>query len=153
MKQRPSSRLLILNEEKRLLLFKFEHKAGPLAGQVFWATPGGALEDGEDFEAAAERELLEEVGIRQAEIGPQIAQRTAIFRAPDGEMIEADERYFLFHVRDNFVSDDNWTELEREVMGDHRWWTKEDLSSCNEQIWPEDIADLLVRTGEWSLGR
>jgi transposase len=32
-------------------LFRFEHKKGPLSGQFFWATPGGALEPGESFEA------------------------------------------------------------------------------------------------------
>ena len=41
MRTRPSSRLLVLDPQNRLLLFKFEHRKGPLAGQSFWATPGG----------------------------------------------------------------------------------------------------------------
>jgi ADP-ribose pyrophosphatase YjhB (NUDIX family) len=61
--KRPSSRLLVINENRRVLLFRFEHKRGPLSGQVFWATPGGGLEDGESYEDAALRELFEEVGV------------------------------------------------------------------------------------------
>ena len=45
--ERPSSRLLILDRHNRLLLFKFAHRSGPLAGQTFWATPGGGLDPGE----------------------------------------------------------------------------------------------------------
>ena len=148
MQKRPSSRLLVMNDES-VLLFRFEHKSGPLAGQVFWATPGGALEEGESFEEAARRELFEEVGINRNDVGAQIARRTATFRAPTGEMIEADERFFLIRADNDAVSDYNWTELEREVMGEPRWWSQTDLQTAVEQVWPEDIEDMLIDAGEW----
>jgi len=148
--QRPSSRLLVLNDAKCVLLFKFEHKSGPLAGQAFWATPGGGLEDGESFQAAARRELMEEVGLRRDDVGPQIAQRTATFRAPSGALVEADERYFIVHSDNDNVATANWTELELEVMTAHRWWSQADLRSAAEQVWPEDLEDMLVDAGEWT---
>ena len=123
MSERPSSRLLILNAEDRLLLFRFEHKRGPLAGQSFWATPGGAVDSGESFEEAACREMLEETGIRIDDPGPQVARREASFRLPTGEMVTADERFFLIGMHDLEVSAENWTELEHEVMTAHRWWS------------------------------
>lgn len=49
MRKRPSARLLVLDPEHRVLLFRFVFEEGSLAGQDFWATPGGALEPGEDF--------------------------------------------------------------------------------------------------------
>jgi 8-oxo-dGTP diphosphatase len=75
MRRRLSARLLILNDAGRLLLFRFVHKTGPLAGQDFWATPGGGVEDGESLEETAVRELEEETGLRRTSVGPEVARR------------------------------------------------------------------------------
>ena len=63
MGRRPSSRLLVIDQNNRVLLFRFQFERGPLAGQEYWATPGVALEAGESFVDAARRELFEERGI------------------------------------------------------------------------------------------
>ena len=152
MRERPSSRLLVVDQEERLLLFKFEHKTGPLAGQVFWATPGGGLDPGEGYADAARRELLEETGLLIDDPGPQVGQRNVTFQTPDGEMVSADERFFLVRIDQLTVSADRWTDLEREVMAEHRWWSASDLRSTVEQVWPEDSAALLVRAGVWRDG-
>lgn len=149
MQKRPSSRLLVLDSEERVLLFKFEHKRGPLAGQAFWATPGGGVDEGESFEDAARRELYEEVGVI-SEVGTQVTQRTAVFAMPTGEMVEADERYFLVRLETGAaISHDYWTELEREVMAAHRWWSPADIQSAEEQIWPDNISQMLIDVGAW----
>ncbi|MFL6846469.1 MAG: NUDIX domain-containing protein [Allosphingosinicella sp.] len=77
MRQRPSSRLIVVNRLEQLLLFRFEHKEGALCGRVFWATPGGGLDEGESYGEAARRELFEEVGLKVEDVGRQVAQRTA----------------------------------------------------------------------------
>jgi 8-oxo-dGTP pyrophosphatase MutT (NUDIX family) len=149
MRQRLSSRLLILDGECRLLLFRFEHKRGPLAGQAYWATPGGGVDPGESFEGAACREMIEETGLHIDDPGPQVARREASFRLPSGEMVTADERFFLIRIRDLEVSAENWTALEHEVMSAHRWWSHTDLKSTTDQIWPEDLAEMLIGAGAW----
>jgi ADP-ribose pyrophosphatase YjhB (NUDIX family) len=149
MQKRPSARLLVLNDEQHVLLFRFEHKDGPLSGQVFWATPGGGLDEGESYEDAARRELYEEVGMEIEHPGLQVAQRTAIFALPDGAMVEADERYFVVSAGGHAVSDSNWTELERDVMAAHRWWSHAELQSTAEQVWPDDLPAMLVKAGIW----
>ena len=141
----------MLDREKRLLLLRFEHKSGPLCGQVFWATPGGGVDEGESFEEAALRELYEEVGLRVAHPGPQIAQRTAIFTLSSGEMVEADERYFVVEIEQHVVSNEHCSDLEREVMTTHRWWSQSDLLTTSQQIWPEDLSRMLIDAGAWAV--
>jgi len=149
MRQRPSSRLLVVNCRRELLLFRFEHKEGALGGQTFWATPGGGLDDGESYEEAARRELFEEVGLRLEDVGPQVAQRTARFVLPSGDPVLADERFFLVELDELAVSDSNWTALEQEVMTAHRWWSQAELRATAEQVWPEDLEDVLIEAGVW----
>ncbi len=147
---RPSSRLLILNAENRILLFRFENKCGPLAGQLFWATPGGAVDPGESFAEAARRELFEETGLRVDDLGQQVAAREATFQLATGEQVMADERYFLLRTHDLEISSANWTELEREVMSAYGWWSQADLQSTTEQIWPENLEEMLIAAGVWN---
>jgi 8-oxo-dGTP pyrophosphatase MutT (NUDIX family) len=140
----------VLDTADRVLLFRFEHKKGALAGQAFWATPGGGLERGETFEQAAIRELLEETGIVVATIGRQVARRLTSFAMPTGEPVEADERYFMVHAGQQLVCNDNWSELERGVISTHRWWSCAELATAPDQIWPDNLSDMLIDAGVWA---
>ena len=143
MRSRPSARLLILDPSGRVLLFRFVYKTGALAGQDFWATPGGGLEDGETFEQAAHRELWEETGIRAQTIGSEVGRRLFTLQMPDGEHVTADERFFLVKSGDASLSRDGWTALELEVMTEHRWWSREELAQTSATVWPENLLTML----------
>ena len=143
MRHRPAARLLILDPLGRVLLFHFQHRSGALAGKAYWATPGGGVEDGETFEAAALRELWEETGIRVDHVGPQVAQRQVVFQLAGGEYVDEDERYFQLRVADDQVSTGDWTSYEVECMTGHRWWTQDELAQTAEQVWPQDLGTML----------
>ena len=147
MRRRLSARLLIVNDEGRLLLFRFVHRTGALAGQDFWATPGGGVEDGETMEQAAVRELAEETGLQRTSVGPEVARREVAFQLPDGEHVVSDERYFLVRVTDDSLSRTNWTAFEREVMVGHRWWSREELAQTAATVWPENLLAMLDSAG------
>ena len=144
MRRRPSSRLLIIDRNNRVLLFRFMFNRGPLAGQDYWATPGGALEAGESFADAARRELFEETGILRDAVGQQVAEREFAFQLHDGEYVMAEERFFLVRVTDQSLSRDHWTPIEIEVMTDHRWWSVEELTSTSEAVFPETLVAILA---------
>jgi len=56
---RQAARVIVIDEDGRVLLVKFEFPDG----RVVWATVGGGLEAGETHEDAARRELAEEAGL------------------------------------------------------------------------------------------
>src|SRR5215469_2972472 len=56
---RRAARVILLDPADRVLLMRYDQP--PPNGQ-HWATPGGGAEDGEDYPAAALRELAEETG-------------------------------------------------------------------------------------------
>lgn len=143
MRERPSARLIVLDPQDRVLLFLFRHREGPLAGSRFWATPGGSLEPDESYAEAARRELFEETGIT-AEVGSEIGRRLVEFMMPDGEMVSADERYFLVRAQGKVDTGANPDPLERSVMADLRWWRIDEIAEAAEPVFPENLVEMIL---------
>jgi 8-oxo-dGTP pyrophosphatase MutT (NUDIX family) len=138
---------LIIEPAGRVLLFRFVFKRGALAGEDYWATPGGGVEEGETFEQAAIRELREETGIRVESAGPPVGQREFVLQLSDGERVVADERFFRIEAKEATLSRDEWTAGEMEVIVAHRWWSRDELSQTSEIVWPENLIDMLPEAG------
>ena len=142
---RPAARILLVDAERRVLLFRF-----CVPGRApFWVTPGGALDPGESYEQAARRELREETGI-DADPGPEVARRVVDFVSVEGVPVTADERYFRVAAQAAEIDSAEHTELERRVMTHWRWFTRDDLAhhdaTAEGAIYPVDLAAILAAT-------
>lgn len=140
---RRSSRIIVLGPDRRALMFRFNIPGR----EPFWVTAGGECDPDESYEEAARRELHEETGI-VADPGAQIARTTPEFVTPEGEPVQADERYFMVSVASSRIETANHTALERRVMTEHRWFTLHELECWHEAVFPEEIASIIRQETE-----
>ncbi len=91
---REGVRAVVMDDASCLLLVCFDLSDGPL-----WATPGGGVEPGESPHAAIKRELIEEVGMRVAVLGPVIGRAPTCSRSRPTTTASA-RRSFLFAADD-----------------------------------------------------
>ena len=143
MRQRPTVRLLVVDEQRRVLLFKFEDAVALDPARpdlrIYWVTPGGGVEQGETFEQAARRELWEETGITLATLGPWVWIREKTMHFPDVS-VHFQERYYLASATAGQVSLSNLLPHEQQVYRDHRWWTVEEIEISEEVFLPPGLS-------------
>ncbi len=137
---RHAGRVILLDPDDRVLLMRYDD-APPIGRH--WTTPGGGLNDGEDYAAGAARELAEETGWTDIELLGEVYQRSITMRY-GGRLVRQHERHFLAR-----------TDQPRRELGDvadmhatdyiaaWRWWELAELDRTTETVWPAGLADLI----------
>jgi 8-oxo-dGTP diphosphatase len=142
---RPAARAIILDEDDRILLCRFQFARD---GQqvVVWSTPGGGVEAGESLLAALRRELLEEVGLELPADPPHVWHQQVVraghMNGYDGLVND------IFLVRTAaFVPRGTMTDaqLAAENVTGTRWWSLAEIAAYSgpELFGPRDLAALL----------
>lgn len=138
---RPAARVLLLDADDRLLLFRIAPEAAK-ARRPIWFPPGGGVNEGETYLEAARREVWEETGLRDAEIGPCVWHRQHRFEY-EGRLVEQRERYFVARCGWFEVVRDNMEAYESTFLTEHRWWAAADLAASRDWFVPRALAQHL----------
>ncbi|MFE0100905.1 NUDIX hydrolase [Streptomyces sp. NPDC059009] len=140
---RKVARVVLLDPEDRILLLH-GHEPGDQKDD-WWFTPGGGLEGDETRTEAALRELAEETGITDVDLGPVLWRRICSFPFA-GRRWDQDEWYYLARTTQRTAAvAEGLTELERRSVDGARWWTCRELTEAHETVYPTRLAELLRR--------
>jgi HEAT repeat protein/8-oxo-dGTP pyrophosphatase MutT (NUDIX family) len=131
--RRRASRLIVLDPEGRILLFRYRRKNG----EMFWAPPGGGLEEGETFEQAALREAFEELGTRPSGV-VFLWEGVTDFIYID-RPVRQHERFFRVEGDlSGLLSNVEQAHREEGIL-ESKWWTLPELDSTREIVFPEGL--------------
>jgi 8-oxo-dGTP pyrophosphatase MutT (NUDIX family) len=136
---RHAARILLVDGAGRVLLLKWRLESG----DHVWITPGGGLGAGESHPEAAIRELEEEVGLRDVQLGPCVWLREHVFNW-NGRAYRQRERFYLVRVEAHEVDRSGNDEDELLVLEEFRWWTLPKLEASDETFAPRRIALFLA---------
>ena len=137
---RQVARVLLLDEQDRLLLL---FDPDPDEG-AYWYPPGGRIETGESPGEAARRELVEELGLDIADLGPVVLRRRARF-VYGGRPFDQDEWHLFGRVTAPEIGVSRPNDNEAAAVAAHRWWSLPDLRNSTDRFFPEGLVEIFER--------
>lgn len=142
--RRTAARVVLLDVRGHVLLLQARDPADAAKGE-WWEIPGGGVDPGEDTSAAARRELHEETGITQAEIGPCVWTQHARFTFAGWKFDQHEHVHVAWcdTIDVTSVQPAGLEAFEALAFGGRRWWGLDDLLASDENVLPVRLREFL----------
>jgi 8-oxo-dGTP diphosphatase len=139
--ERPSARLILLDPQDRLFLFKVHQPSvydpvDPFR-EPFWIMIGGLVDPGEDYAEAVVREAREETAVAVKDVR-WVWSRDRIMQWRDRQVLHR-ERFFLGRAASAAIDTSGLDDREKSWTLDHRWWTAAEIAASSERFEPVDL--------------
>lgn len=144
--ERPSARLVLLDPQDRLFLFRVHNPAvydpaDPFR-DPFWVMLGGMVDPGEDYAGAAVREAQEEAALDVTGPVRLVWKRERVMQWRERLVLHR-EQFFLARTASTIVDTSGLDEREKSWTLGHRWWSVDEIAASSERFEPKNLADLL----------
>lgn len=140
-RRRRAARAVVLDPEDRILLINAKDPGRP-GGSDWWEIPGGGVDPGESTHDAVKRELWEEAGIAEAEIGPCIWIQAVEFTF-GGWHFEQDEWVHVVRCDGTAQGPKGLEALEALAFGTQRWWHLDEIMDSQPRTIPYRMSEFL----------
>ena len=143
--ERRAARVLLLDDEGRILLQHCHDPSTPAEGS-WWNTTGGGLDEGETPRQAAARELREETGLQvdPDDVGDVVHRRVTEFSFGGADYRQSED-YFVLRTPAFPAVPTGFSDLEMVAVLGTRWWSRDELRATTERVYPEELVEVLDR--------
>lgn len=146
--RRRAVRAVCFDPEGRILLINSVDPADA-SKPAWWELPGGGIDPGESAEAACARELREEAGLADVEVGPCVWTQRAQFTFASWDF-DQDERIYVATTSGTSSFPLHLEAFEAMAFRERRWWHLEDLLADPSPTVPPRLREFLpaIAAGE-----
>lgn len=140
--RRTAARIVLLDHRGHVLLLEASDPADASKGR-WWEIPGGGMDRHESSAEAARRELYEETGIVDVEIGPCVWVQRAKFRFGGFEFDQFEHVHVAWTNASHDVRPAGLELLEAAAFKGHRWWGLDELLASDVKVLPHRLREHL----------
>ncbi len=140
-RKRPAARVVLFDRDQRIFLMQASDPLDPYA-PAWWEIPGGGMGHGEDSADAARRELFEETGFFEVEMGPCVWTQQVQFTFA-GMFFDSDERIHVAWCDGGEWNPTGLEAFEIAAFEAARWWKVDDVLAATDRFLPPRLKEFL----------